>query len=261
MKERSLTQYGQATLEGKIAVVTGAGAGIGRAIVREFARAGASLVCSDLNGETADAAAREVVANGGEAIGIAADVADLASVQNLAAQTLSHFGRADIVVNNAGILDGFTPLGEVSDALWDRILAVNLTGSFYVSRAFLPAMLEQGSGNFINIASMAGVIAQAGGLAYTVSKHGVIGLTRQVAAEYGQRGIRANAICPGAIDTNLTNSFMENAPEVRAIAESVPVGRLGKPEEIASLAGYLASDSSAFVQGAAMLIDGGWTIR
>ena len=256
-----MTHNGQASLEGKVAVVTGAGAGIGLAITREFARAGASLVCSDLNGETANAAAEAIVANGGQAIGVVADVADLGSVENLVAQTLARFGRADIVVNNAGILDGFTPLGEVSDALWDRILAVNLTGSFYVSRAFLPAMLEQGSGNFINIASMAGVIAHAGGLAYTVSKHGVIGLTRQIAADYGPRGIRANAICPGAIDTDLTNSFFENAPDVKAIAESVPVGRLGKPEEIASLAAYLASDSSAFVQGAAMLIDGGWTIR
>lgn len=256
-----MAQYGQAGLDGKIAVVTGAGAGIGLAIAREFAAAGATLVCSDMDGATATAAADAIIASGGKAIGVTADVADLGSVENLVAQTLANFERADIVVNNAGILDGFTPLGEVSDALWDRILAVNLTGSFYVSRAFLPGMLARGSGNFINIASMAGVIAHAGGLAYTVSKHGVIGLTRQVAADYGPRGIRANAICPGAIDTNLTNSFMENAPEVRAIAESVPVGRLGKPEEIASLAAYLASDSSAFVQGAAMLIDGGWTIR
>ena len=150
---------------------------------------------------------------------------------------------------------------ETSDALWDRVLAVNLTGPFTVSRAFIPHMLERGSGTFVNIASMAGLIAQAGGTAYTVSKHGVIGLTRQVSADYGQRGIRANAICPGSIDTEMSREFLKNAPEVQQIVDSVPAGRQGRPEEIAELATYLASDLSAFIHGAAMVIDGGWTIR
>lgn len=256
-----MTKEVHGTLRGKAAVVTGAGMGIGRAIARRFASSGASVICADLNAQSAAAVAQEIVVDGGKAVGAVVDVADRASVERLVAQSASSFGHPDIVVNNAGILDGYAPLGEVSDELWDRVIGINLKGCFLVSRAFLPGMLTQGHGNFINIASMAGLVAQAGGLAYTASKHGVIGLTRQIAADYGQAGIRANAICPGAIATDLSLSFLENAPDVRKIVESVPAGRMGRPEEIAELATYLAGDAAAFVQGAAMVIDGGWTIR
>lgn len=248
-------------LNGKTAVVTGSGKGIGRAIAERFADEGAAVVCCDLDGSTAEDVAKSISSKGGAAVAVAADVSDLSSVQKLVETTLSRFGRADIVCNNAGVLDGFTPLGDVSDELWNRIIGVNLTGCFFVSRAFLPSMLEAGGGTFVNLASMAGLVAQAGGLAYTVSKHGVIGLTRQVSADYGSRGIRANAICPGAIKTDLSKSFLDNAPDVLKVVESVPAGRQGRPEEIAELATYLASDASGFVHGAAMVIDGGWTIR
>lgn len=248
-------------LNSKIAVVTGAGKGIGRAIAERFASAGASLVCCDINEASARAAAERIVSSGGTAIGVRTDVSDKASVDALVAASIERFGRVDIVCNNAGVLDDHLPLGDVSDELWQRIIAINLTGVFLVSRAFLPSMLAQGAGIFVNIASIAGIVAQAAGLAYTVSKHGVIGLTRQVSADYGRRGIRANAICPGAIETDLAREFLDTAPDVRAIVESVPAGRLGRPDEVADLALYLSSDASSFAHGAAMVIDGGWTIR
>ncbi len=248
-------------LQNKVAVVTGSGKGIGRAIAEKFAGAGASLVCCDIDEVSAQSAASAINDAGGTAIGVRTDVSDKSSVEALVSTSLEKFGHVDIVCNNAGVLDDFTPLGDVTDALWQRIIGINLTGTFMVSRAFLPGMLERKAGTFVNLASMAGLVAQAGGLAYTVSKHGVIGLTRQVSADYGPYGIRANAICPGAIETDLSRSFLQDAPEVLAVVESVPAGRQGKPEEIADLALYLASDESAFVYGAAMVIDGGWTIR
>ncbi len=248
-------------LQNKVAVVTGAGKGIGRAISVRFASEGASLVCCDIDEAAARSVANEIDASGGTAISVHTDVADGGSVDELVSASIKKFGRVDVVCNNAGVLDGFTPLGDVTDELWQRIIGINLTGTFLVSRAFLPGMLERKAGTFVNLASMAGLVAQAGGLAYTVSKHGVIGLTRQVSADYGPQGIRANAICPGAIETDLSRSFLKDEPELLAVVESVPAGRQGRPEEIANLALYLASDESSFVVGAAMVIDGGWTIR
>ncbi|MDB5713841.1 MAG: 3-oxoacyl-(Acyl-carrier-protein) reductase [Sphingomonadales bacterium] len=248
-------------LKNKVAVVTGSGKGIGRAIAERFATEGAGVVVCDIDEDSAKAVAETINSNGGSAIGLRVDVSDKASVEALVAASTKHFGHVDIVCNNAGVLDDFTPLGDVTDALWERIIGINLTGCFLVSRAFLPGMLERKSGTFVNLASMAGIVAQAGGLAYTVSKHGVIGLTKQVSADYGPAGIRANAICPGAIETDLSRSFLKDAPEVLAVVESVPAGRQGRPEEIAGLATYLASDESSFVHGASMVIDGGWTIR
>jgi 3-oxoacyl-[acyl-carrier protein] reductase len=248
-------------LKNKVAVVTGSGKGIGRAIAERFATEGAGVVVCDIDEASAKAVAETINSNGGSAISVRVDVSDKASVEALVTASIKHFGYVDVVCNNAGVLDDFTPLGDVTDALWERIIGINLTGCFLVSRAFLPGMLERKSGTFVNLASMAGIVAQAGGLAYTVSKHGVIGLTKQVSADYGPAGIRANAICPGAIETDLSRSFLKDAPEVLAVVESVPAGRQGRPEEIAGLATYLASDESSFVHGASMVIDGGWTIR
>lgn len=248
-------------LEAKVAVVTGAAQGLGRAIAERFAAEQAQLVICDRDGDAARRCADAILSQGGGAIAVTTDVSDPDSVARLAARTIAEYGRVDIVCNNAGVLDDFAPLLDTDKPLWDRVIAVNLTGYYLVSRAFLPTMLAQSSGTFVNIASMAGVVAQAGGLAYTVSKHGVIGLTKQVSADYGKYGIRANAICPGSIDTEMSRAFLKDSPDVRALVENVPAGRQGRPEEIAELAAYLASEGSAFIHGASVMIDGGWTIR
>jgi 3-oxoacyl-[acyl-carrier protein] reductase len=248
-------------LQGKVAIVTGSGRGLGRAIAEKYGEEGAIVVSCDLDGALADSTAQAVRDAGGQAMAVAANVDSGGDVQQLMGAVIAAHGRIDIICNNAGILDGFAPLLDTDEALWDRVIGVNLKGCYRVSRAALPHMLEQGSGTFVNIASMAGLVAQAGGLAYTVSKHGMIGLTRQISADYGQQGIRANAICPGSMDTEMSRDFLKDSPEVQAIVNSVPAGRMGRPEEVAELATYLASESSAFIHGAAIVIDGGWTIR
>jgi 3-oxoacyl-[acyl-carrier protein] reductase len=248
-------------LEGTVALVTGAGQGLGRAIAQAFGAERASVAAVDINPETARETCASVSAAGGVAIALEADVSSRSSVAEMTATALQELGRVDVVCNNAGILDGFAPAGDVGDELWDRVIAVNLTGNFLVTRAMLPQMLERGSGTFVNIASMAGFIAGAGGAAYTASKHGVIGLTRQVSVDYGPRGVRANAICPGSMDTEMSREFLAREPAVLDIVNSVPAGRQGRPDEVAKLAVYLASEDSAFMHGAAVVIDGGWTVR
>jgi len=248
-------------LAGKTAFVTGAGTGIGKAIAKELGARGATIGILDIDGHTADTAAAEIVGDGGAAVGGVVDVADSRSVQSAVRGIVAQIGHADIVVNNAGILDDFQPLLGTTEEVWLRVIAVNLTGIFHVTHATLPAMIEAGSGAFVNIASGAGLVAGMGGTAYTSSKHGVIGLTRQIASDYGRDGVRANAICPGSIDTELSRAFLRENPGVQKLVEAVPAGRQGQPEEIAKLAAFLAGPESDFITGAAAVIDGGWTIR
>jgi NAD(P)-dependent dehydrogenase (short-subunit alcohol dehydrogenase family) len=230
-------------------------------MVERFHAEGANVVAADIDG---DAAARTVSAlNGGRALSVPTDVSDAASVDALAEAVLEQFGRVDVVCNNAGVLDDYTPAHETSDDLWRKIIGVNLTGPFNVSRRFVQVMLPQGKGVIVNTASISAFIAGGGGAAYTASKHGVLGLTRQLAFDYGGKGIRVNAICPGATATGMTSHLL--TPEGRnehvdqAIA-GTPAGRWAKPEEIASLAAFLASDDADFIHGAAYMIDGGWTL-
>jgi 3-oxoacyl-[acyl-carrier protein] reductase len=246
---------------GRTALVTGAAQGLGRAIASEFAARGARVVVVDIDGDGAARAAAELEAAGTVATPVATDVSDAEDVARLAEDVRGLCSGIDVVVNNAGVLDDFKPVLEVSERLWDRVLDVNLKGNFLVTKALLPQLLERGGGAVVNIASMAGTIAGAGGAAYTASKHGVIGLTRQLCLDYGARGIRANAICPGSMDTEMSRSFLADNPAVTKIVESVPAGRQGQPEEVARLACFLAGPEAEFIQGAAVLIDGGWTVR
>lgn len=245
-------------LEGKIALVTGAGSGMGRAIAKEFAANGARMICLDVNFAAAEATVDGLTGS----MAVACDISDSDQVAHVCSQAESRMSQIDILVNCAGILDGYAPVTETSDALWDRILGVNLKGMFLVSRAVLPGMVARGNGTIINISSIAGLVAGGGGAAYTASKHGVIGLTRQMSYDYGKNGIRTNAICPGAVETAMTKDILNSGDmAVMELVRSVPAGRHGQPEEIAKMALYLASDDSSFVHGAVMAIDGGWTVK
>jgi NAD(P)-dependent dehydrogenase (short-subunit alcohol dehydrogenase family) len=249
-------------LQDRVALITGARSGMGRAMAQEFAAEGATVVALDVRAD----AAQETVAgleNPDRTLALGADISDQHAVSAAVAQTIERFGAIDIVCNNAGVLDDYTPAHETTPESWARIIAINLTGPFLVSRAVVPHMLERGKGAIVNTASISAFVAGGGGAAYTASKHGVLGLTKQLAFDYGSRGVRVNAICPGAIHTGMTDHLLTPAgrnEHVDAAIAGTPAGRWGKPVEIARLAVYLASDDADFIHGAAYVIDGGWTL-
>jgi NAD(P)-dependent dehydrogenase (short-subunit alcohol dehydrogenase family) len=249
--------------EGRVALITGAGSGMGKAMAEEFAAEGAQVVVLDVREEAARETAHGIDPSGQTVLAVGTDVSDESAVAAAVNSAIETFGRVDIVCNNAGVLDDYAAGGDTSTELWNKILGVNLSGPFFVSRAVLPHMLKQGKGVIINTASISSFIAGGGGAAYTASKHGVLGLTRQMAFEYGGKGVRINAICPGPIHTGMTDHLL--TPEGRnehvdAAIAGTPAGRWGKPVEIARLATYLASDDADFVHGSAYVMDGGWLL-
>lgn len=248
-------------LAGRRAIVTGAGSGMGRAIAQRFAAEGADIAVLDVNLPAAEATAQSIIDIGGTAHPVQVDVSHGDSVTAAVQHSVGLLGGIDVLANIAGILDGYAPILDTSEELWDRILGVDLKGVFLMTKAALPTMLEGGCGTIVNMASIAGFVARGGGIAYTSAKHGVVGLTKQMAADYGLQGIRVNAICPGAVETGMTQQILEDGDAaVMASINAVPAGRHAQPEEIAHLALFLASDDSSFVHGAAYVIDGGWTV-
>lgn len=250
-------------LANKIALVTGAGSGIGRGIARRFAAEGASLVLSDV----AEAGLRETIAlieeAGGQAIPVVGDVALRADAERMVAAAATGWGRLDIVVNNAGISGSrqATFAHLTPDEEWERVMAVNVGGVFRVASAAIRQMLAQGQGNIINIASAAGFVPFPARAAYNASKGAVISFTRALALDYAPDHIRVNAICPGMVETNMTRWRLE-IPELRQqVLDMMPWGRIGTPEDIAGAAVYLASEEAEFVTGHMLVIDGGWIIK
>lgn len=247
-------------LSKKVALVTGAGSGIGKAIAGILASEGASVVLADLQQQNIEAVAADIKAKGGTALCFSADVSKKADVNLVIDFTLQNFKTLDILVNNAGVMDSFTPVEDVSDELWERVMGVNINAAFYASRRAIKIFLAKKSGNIINIASVGGLFGGRAGCAYTASKHAVIGLTKNIGYDYAAKGIRCNAIAPGGVNTNIVHG-MKTHPfgYERMIAGAANTPEPANPDAIAELALFLASDKSAFINGAVITADGGWT--
>lgn len=248
-------------LEGKVAIVTGAGSGIGRAISLRFAKEGAKVAAVDYMAATAEETVSMLKAAGGEGMSVACDVSKTADVDRMVTAVVDAYGKIDVLCNNAGVFDGFTPTLDTDDALWDRVISINLKGVFLVARRVIPEMLKNGKGSIVNTASIAGLVANGGGVAYTASKHGVVGITRQLAAEFSGQGLRINAFCPGGILTGMTKDLAADEATDAAIKSGQLMPRWGTPEEMAAAALFLASDESSFSTGSLLVVDGGWTVR
>jgi len=249
-------------LEGKVAVITGAGSGMGRAMAGRFSAEGATIVGADWNQDSLDAVVAEVTGAGGEMIGVQGNVADQAQAEAIIDAAVEKYGRVDVLCNNAGVMDLNQGAAEMDNEMWERVLGVNLNGPMYLTRKVIPVMRAAGGGAIINTASVAGVGGGAAGLAYTVSKHGIVGLTKQTAWRYALEGIRCNGIAAGAVETNIMQSVdptkmdAEGSARCQAYYAAIP-GQL-KPEEIANLALFLASDEATKVNGAIIPADAGW---
>ena len=246
--------------EGKVALVTGGSFGIGRATAIAFARRGARVVVSDIieDSETIDTIKKE----GGEGIFIKCDVSSTEEVKSLMEKTKNHFGRIDFAFNNAGIEGVPAEIQDSKEEDWDRTINVNLKGVWLCMKYQLPIMLEQGSGSIVNCASIAGLVGFPSLAAYVASKHAIVGMTKTAALETAPKGIRVNAVCPGVIKTAMIDRFTGKEKEAeQAFLDKKPMGRFGRPEEVANAVLWLCSEEASFVTGHAMAVDGGWIVQ
>lgn len=250
-------------LENKVAVITGAGSGMGRAMASLFAAEGASVVAAEWNAAALKQVVDEVTAAGGSIVGVEGNVASEEDCKRIIDTAVRTYGRIDVLCNNAGVMDTNQAVGELTNAMWERVLGINLNGPMFLSRKAVPIMVAQGAGSIVNTSSLAGLGGGAAGVAYTVSKHGLIGLTRNTAFVYGPEGVRCNAIAAGAVETNIMASIDPTKMDPKATARyqtwyaAIP-GQL-KADDIAQLALFLASDESKMINGAIIPADAGWS--
>ena len=243
--------------DGRSALVTGGGSGIGRATALLLARRGAGVLVADIDGDNAEAVAKEISSEGGTATALRIDVTDEAQVADMVKRAVDAHGGLHVAVNNAGTSGNFAPTADVPTDEWRRVIELNLNGVFLCMRAEIPAILESGGGSIVNTSSGAGLMGFAGLPAYVASKHAVVGLTRSAALEYSAKGVRVNCVCPGTVRTPMLEAFTGDEATLQAMGRAMPIKRLATPEEIAEGIVWLASDSASYVTGHALAVDGG----
>ena len=254
-------------LESKVALITGGGSGIGRACAEMFAREGARVAVSDISLERAQATTQFVTSHGGDAIAISGDVSVGDDAQNMVSATVEKFGKLDVLVNSAGVsARNAMPKGSSPEEVWDKVMDVNLKGTYMVSWHAMPEMAKSGGGSIINLSSIMGLVGYPVGMGggfnpYNPSKGGVLQFTRNLAIDSASKNVRVNCICPGYVETDLTSALTKDAEALSRLETLHPIGRLGQPEEIAYAALYLASDESGFVTGTPLVVDGGYTAQ
>ncbi len=250
-------------LNEKVALVTGGGSGIGRASALAYAKEGARVVVADVNVERGQDTVRAIESAGGQALFVRADVSKRADVEAMINTTVESYGQLDCAFNNAGIEGAVgTPIADYPEDSWDKVMDINLKGVWLCMKYELAQMLKQGSGTIVNTASVAGLVGGPFGSAYYASKHGVVGLTKAGAIEYGKSGIRVNAVCPGVIRTEMADRLINDNQQIESAVTSLhPLGRLGTPEEVAHMVVWLSSDDASFVTGQAMAVDGGFVAQ